>query len=102
VLVQALPFLIWGSASYEISLLLRCISKLNDEVLSTYLLPKLVEQGSAAAVALTCSQLRKLCQVSTQHLDLSQQLQQDDPCHNPKLAKQLVTAFPNCTSLKLA
>jgi hypothetical protein len=103
VFVQARPILhaIWGAASYEPKSLLQCISNLNVEVLTTYLLPKLVQQGSAAAVALTCTQLRSLCQFSIQHLDLSQQLQQDNPCHDPKLARQLVAAFPNCTSLYL-
>lgn len=100
--VQAPPFLIWGSASYEVSLLLRCISMLNDEVLSTYLLPKLVEQGSAAAVPLSCTHLRKLCQNSTHHLELPRKLQQDNPLHEAPLARQLVTAFPNCTSLYFA
>jgi hypothetical protein len=81
--------------------LLRCLSLLNDEVLTAYLLPKLVEQGCVGAVALTCSQLRRLCQVGTQHLDLSQQLQ-DNPCHIPDIAKQLVARFPHCTSLDFA
>ena len=85
------------------SALLCCLSQLNDDVLTAYLLPMLVEQGSAGAVALTCSQLRRLCQLSTQHLDLSKQLQDaDNPCHDAKLARQLVAAFPNCTSLAFA
>jgi hypothetical protein len=76
---------------------------LNDDVLTAHLLPKLVEQGSAGAVMLTCSQLRGLLQPSIQHLDLTKQLQDaDNPCHSPELAKQLVAAFPNCTSLDFA
>jgi hypothetical protein len=81
--------------------LLRCLSQLNDDVLTACLLPKLKEQGSTGAVALTCSQLRRLCQDSTHHLDLSQQ-PQDSPCSNPALAQQLIAAFPQCTSLKAA
>jgi hypothetical protein len=84
------------------SALLRCLSQLNDDVLTAYLLPKVVEQESAGAVALTCSQLRRLCELSTHHLKLSRakQLQDaDNPCHSAKLARQLVAAFPNCTSL---
>jgi hypothetical protein len=85
------------------SALMRCLSQLNDDVLTSYLLPKLVEQGSAGAVALSCSQLRRLCQLSTQHLDLSKQLQDgDNPCQDVKLARQLVAAFPNCTLLDFA
>jgi hypothetical protein len=83
-----------------------CLSQLNDDVFASYMLPKLIEQGSAAAVALTCSKLRRLCQSSTQHLDLSAQTlagaPQDSPCNNQALAKQLVASFPHCTSLKVA
>ena len=73
-------------------------------MLATYLLPKLVDQGSAGAVVLTCSQLRALCQPRIQHLDLSQpQLQDaDNPCHSPEVARQLVASFPKCTSLAFA
>jgi hypothetical protein len=82
---------------------LQCITLLNDDVLTAYLLPKLVEQGTAGAVAATCSQLRKLCQRSAHHLNLAKQLQDvDNPCHSPQLANQLVEAFPNCTSLECA
>ena len=85
------------------SALLRCLYQLNDDVLTAFLVPKLVEQGSAGAVALSCSQLRRLCHLSTQHLDLSKQLQDgDNPCHDPNLARQLVAAFPTCTSLEFA
>jgi hypothetical protein len=83
--------------------LLRCLSQLNDDVLAAYLLPKLVQQRSARAVALSCSHMRRLCQHNTQHLDLTKQLQDAcNPCHSPELARQLVAAFPNCTSLDFA
>jgi hypothetical protein len=52
------------------SALLRCLSQLNDDVLEAYLLPKLIEQESVGAAALTCSQLRRLCQHSIQHLNM--------------------------------
>jgi hypothetical protein len=72
-------------------------------VLTAHLLPKLVEQGSAGAVVLTCSQLRKLLQRGVQHLDLSKQPPDaGTPCHSPEIARQLVAAFPNCTSLNFA
>jgi hypothetical protein len=83
--------------------LLRCLSQLNDGVLTTHLLPKLTEQGSAGAVSCTCSRLRRLIQTSIEHLDLTKHFQDaDNPCCSPKLAGQLVAAFPNCTSLELA
>jgi hypothetical protein len=82
---------------------LRCITLLKDDVLTRYLLPKLVEQGSAAAVALTCSRLRRLCQHSTLHLNLAKELEgADSPWRRPVLAERLVEAFPNCTSLACA
>lgn len=81
---------------------LRCITLLNDDVLTSYLLPKLAEQGSAGAVALTCSQLRKLCQRSVHHLNLAKQWGGDNPCRNPALAERLGTTFPNCNSLECA
>jgi hypothetical protein len=83
--------------------LLRCLSQLNDDVLTAHLLPKLVEQGSAGAVFCSCSQFRRLIQACIQHLDLTKQLKDaDNPCHSPELARQLVAAFPNCTSLDFA
>jgi hypothetical protein len=99
--VQAVPS--GGTAANPAgqSPLMRCLAQLNDNVLTAYLLPKLVEQGCVGAVALTCSQLRRLCQLSTQHLDLSKQLQ-DNPCHDPEIAKQLVARFSKCTSLGFA
>ena len=88
------------------SALLRCLSQLNfqlNDVFAVHLLPKLVEQGSAGAVRLTCSQLRALLQPSIQHLNLTKQLEdEDNPLHSLKVARQLTAAFPNCTHLKFA
>ena len=98
--LQAVPEAAAEPASQQ-SPLLRCLAQLNDDVLTAHLLPKLVEQGSAGAVVLACSQLRRLLQPSIQHLDLTKQLQ-EDPCHSPVLARQLLAAFPNCTSLNFA
>lgn len=50
--------------------LLRFLAQLNDDVWAQLLLPKLVADGSAASVALTCSTVRQLCQYSTQQLKL--------------------------------
>jgi hypothetical protein len=83
--------------------LLRCLSELNDDVLTAHLLPKLTEQGSAGIVFCTCSQLRRLIQPSVQHLKFTKHLQDaDNPCFSLKLARHLVATFPNCTSLELA
>jgi hypothetical protein len=51
--------------------LLRCLSRLDVDTWAQVLLPKLIAQGSARAVALTCSQLRDLCFGAVQHIDLS-------------------------------
>jgi hypothetical protein len=100
--LQALPEAAAEPAGQQ-SPLLCCLSQLNDDVLSAHLLPKLVEQGSAGAVVLACSQLRRLLQPSIQHLDLTKQLRDaDNPCHSPELARQLLAAFPHCTSLDFA
>lgn len=100
--LQAVPEAAAEPASQQ-SPLLRCLSQLNDDVLTAHLLPKLSELGSAGAVVLTCSQLRRLLQPGIQHLDLARQLQDaDNPCHSPVLARQLLAAFPNCTSLNFA
>jgi hypothetical protein len=53
------------------SALLRCLSSLDVDTWAQVLLPKLVAQGSAGAVALTCSQLRDLCFGAVQHINLS-------------------------------
>jgi hypothetical protein len=84
----------------EQSSLLDCLSQLNDEVLTAHLLPKLLEQGSAGAVFSTCSQLRRLFQPDIKHLHFTSQLPDaDNPCLHQELVMQLVTVFPNCTSL---
>jgi hypothetical protein len=88
-------------AATEVSPLLCCLSQLNDDVFTSYLLPKLIEQGSAGAVALTCRHLCELCQDSVQHLDLTKQLPHGNPCLDPELARQLVAAFSSCTSLEV-
>jgi hypothetical protein len=71
--------------------------------LTAHLLPKLIEQGSAGAVRLTCSQLHSLLQPSIQHLNLTKgQQDADHPFHSLKVAKQIAAAFPNCTNLEFA
>ena len=92
-----------AAGSVQQSPFLSCLSQLNDDVLASFLLPRLMQQGSAGAAALSCSQLRRLCQPCVQHLDLTEELQDgDNPCHSPELAMQLLAAFPNCTSLDFA
>ena len=68
------------------SALLSCLSRLDfqlNDVLTAHLLPKLIEQGSAGAVRLTCSQLHSLLQPSIQHLNLTKgQQDADHPFHS--------------------
>lgn len=49
---------------------LRCMDQLDMDTLSQVLLPKLMQQGSAHSVALTCSRLRDLCCSNVQALKL--------------------------------
>lgn len=53
------------------SALLHCLASLGAETFASVLLPKLVKQRSAHAVALTCTQLRDLSHGSVQRLDLT-------------------------------
>lgn len=52
-------------------MLLRCLSSLDVDTWAQVLLPKLVDQGSAQNVTLTCSQLRDLCFGAVQQINLS-------------------------------
>jgi hypothetical protein len=84
------------------SAFLHCVSQLND-VLRDHLLPKLVEQESAGAVRLTCSQLCALLQPNIQHLNLTKELQgAGNPLQSLQVARQCAAAFPSCTCLQFA
>jgi hypothetical protein len=65
-----------------------------------YLLPLLVADGSAAAVALTCSSLRRLVHAQQQRLDLSSLSRHDDPGQAAGLAADAGKHFPACTAVK--
>lgn len=81
--------------------LLHCLEQVNDDVWEV-LLPKLVAQGSAAAVAQTCSQLRRLCQHSVRSLNMT-----TFPASSintdvlMKHAAAVAEHFPNCSQLML-
>jgi hypothetical protein len=83
------------------SALLHCLSRLNSDVWVQVLLPKLVEQRSAEAVALTCSQLRDLCYSSIQSIDLRRLFQGVDHRHIESWMQGLPLHFPNCTAVSL-
>lgn len=99
------------SAPGSESAFLHCLSQLNDDAWAEVLLPKLVEQGSTAALASTCSQLRQLCSTTVQHLDLRDMttlLDRPDAfsyiidAHcTLDTAKDLAGRFPNCKSAAL-
>lgn len=77
---------------------LRFLSHLDGPTWAYVLLSKLIDQGSAGAVALTCSQLRKLCQEEIQHVDLV------SICGSRETASSVVKLperFPNVTSLQV-
>jgi hypothetical protein len=56
----------------SVSPLLRCMDQLDMDTLVQVLLPKLMQQGSAHSVAVTCSRLRDLCYSSVEALQLKQ------------------------------
>lgn len=78
------------------------LSRLNSDTWSQVLLPKLIKQASAGAVALTCSQLRDVMYHGVQQVDLSSLT---GYTLNPAEAKWLVRfvpqRFPGCTSVQL-
>lgn len=82
--------------------LLQCLSQLNDDVWAHVLLPKLVKQRSAGAVALSCTHLCRLCQHSIHTLKLGTL---PDSSLSPEQLEQqaaaIATHFPNCRTLEL-
>lgn len=63
------------------------------------LLPKLIEQGSAADLALTCSQLRDLCYSSSQSIDLGPLPDSTGPSNLKLWVRDLPVHFPNCSTV---
>jgi hypothetical protein len=74
---------------------------LNTDTWAQVLLPKLVEQGSAAAVALTCSQMRDLCYSSRQSINLGALLDSSEPWNLRSLVQRLPLHFPNCSTVSV-
>jgi hypothetical protein len=81
------------------SALLQCLSQLNADTWAQVLLLKLVEQGSAADVALTCSQLRDLCYSSRQSINLGALLDSSEPSKLKSVISGLPLHFPNCSAV---
>jgi hypothetical protein len=90
-----------ASSGPQPSALLHCLSQLNTDAWAQVLLPKLVDQGSAAAVALSCSQLRDLCYSSRQSLKLGALLDSTDSWGLRSELQNLPANFPNCSSVSL-
>jgi len=86
----------------EQSPFLHCLQQLNDDAWAQVLLPKLIEQGSAAAVALTCSQLRDLCNQYVEVIDLRRLDADTELCALEEWMQPLPAHFPNCILAKLA
>jgi hypothetical protein len=83
------------------SALLRCLSRLDVDTWAHVLLPKLIGQGSAQDVALTCSQLRDLCFGAVQHIDLSS-VQDDEHGALDDWVLSLSQHFKSITSVQLS
>jgi hypothetical protein len=80
--------------------LLRCLSRLDVDTWAHVLLPKLVAQGSARDVALTCSQLRDLCFGAVQHINLSS-VQDDEQGALEDWVLSIPQHFQSVTSVQL-
>jgi hypothetical protein len=82
---------------------LHSMLRLRDGPWAQALLPKLVEQGSAAAVALTCSQMRDLCCSSRRSLKLGGLLERTavEPGKLKSWVQDLPKHFPNCSAVSL-
>lgn len=77
--------------------------QLSDGLWAQVLLPKLVRQGSAAAVALTCSQMRDLRYSSRQRVNLGGLLERTavEPIYLKSWVQVLPAHFPNCSEVFL-
>jgi hypothetical protein len=75
--------------------------QLSDGPWAQLLLPKLIRQGSAAAVALTCSQMRDLCYSSRQSVNLGRLLERTayEPSNLMSWVQSLPAHFPNCSTV---
>jgi hypothetical protein len=83
------------------SALLQCLSQLNADTWAQVLLPKLVEQGSAADVALTCSQLRDLCYSIRRSINLGALLDSSEPSRLKSVVSGLPVRYPDCSAVSL-
>jgi hypothetical protein len=91
----------WSASSSSQSALLQCLSQLDCDTWAEALLPKLIDNGSAGNVALTCAQLRSLCHGSRQQLNLRSLHSHADPSHVLDWTAGLADRFPNCSCVKL-
>ncbi len=83
--------------------LLHCLDQLDDGVWEQVMLPKLLDQGSAGAVTLTCTQLRRLCQHSMNVLNLEQLPNSStSPEQLASQAAAVAAHFPNCRVVRLS
>lgn len=83
------------------SALLRCLAQLDVDTWASVLLPKLVDDGSAADFALTCTQLRELCHSSVKQLDLQTLTSPDNPYLIELWTQDLGQRFPACSKVDL-
>lgn len=82
--------------------LLQCLARIDVDTWARLLLPKLVKQGSATTVVLTCSELRDLCYGAVQHLNLSKVHGSSDSNQAVEdWVQSLPQHFPHCTSVQL-
>jgi hypothetical protein len=77
-----------ASISSQQSALLQCQAQLDSDTWVEVLQPKLIDNGSAGNVALTCTQLRTLCHGSRQQLKLHTLHSHDDPSRGAGLDRR--------------
>lgn len=82
--------------------LVSCLEQLGDDAWCNALLPLLVKAKVAGALALTCSQLRAICQRCTKQLNLTQLSACSSTAQVESWTAHLPDRFSNCTHIKLA
>jgi len=86
----------------DTSAFLRLLAHLDADTVTEVLLARLLPQGSAPQLALTCRQLRSLCQRGCLALDFSNMPSTVSSSTILQHTEGLHTRFPSCETVKLS